>query len=104
AATGSPETGIAAVFLGIMLGTSGGSARVLPALVALVVIAAALRRRDPRWLAVGGVAVVLAILNSLDYGLFALIAILVAAIRVPGQRLRALAYTAIGGAGTTLVL
>ena len=103
AATGSPEVGIATVFLGMMLGTAGGTARVLPALVALVLIAAALRKRDPRWLAVAGVVVVIAILNSLDFGLFALVIILIAVLRFHGQRVRALAYTAIGGAGAAIV-
>jgi hypothetical protein len=104
AATGSPDVGIATVFLGVMMGTSGGSARVLPALIALVIVVAALRRRDPRWLAVGGVAVVVAILTSLDYGLFALLTILVAVLRFHRQRIRALAYTAIGGASAAFVL
>jgi GNAT superfamily N-acetyltransferase len=103
AATGSPEVGIATVFLGAMFGTGGGTARVLPALVTLVLIAAALRRRDPRWLAPAGVIVVIAILNSLDFGLFALVIILIAVLRFRGQRLRALAYTAMGGAGAAIV-
>jgi hypothetical protein len=103
AATGSPEVGIATVFLGMMMGTAGGSPRVLPAMVALVVIAAALRKRDPRWLAVAGALVVLGIFTSLDFGGVALITILVAALRFRGQRLRALTYAAIGGVGASIV-
>jgi hypothetical protein len=103
AATGSPEVGIATVFLGMMMGTAGGSPRVLPALAALVVVAAALRKRDPRWLAAAGALMMLAIFTSLDFGAFALIVILVAALRFRGQRLRALTYAAIGGAGASIV-
>lgn len=102
AATGSPEVGIATVFLGMMMGTAGGSPRVLPAIATLVVIAAALRKRDPRWLAVAGVLVVLGIFTSLDFGGVALITILVAVLRFRGQRLRALTYAAIGGAGASI--
>ncbi|MEK6373101.1 MAG: hypothetical protein AABO58_10430 [Acidobacteriota bacterium] len=102
AATGSPEVGIATVFLGMMMGTAGGSPRVLPAIATLVVIAAALRKRDPRWLAVAGVLVVLGIFTSLDFGGVALITILVAVLRFRGQRWRALTYAAIGGAGASI--
>jgi hypothetical protein len=103
AATGSPETGIAAVFLAMMLGSAGGTPRALPALATLVIVAAALRRRDPRWLAVAGVGVVLSILMSLDFGLFALLVILIAALRMP-ERAKALFYTVIGGAAASIVL
>jgi len=103
AATGSPEVGIATVFLGMMMGTAGGSPRVLPAIAALVVIAAALRKRDPRWLVAAGALVVLGIFTSLDFGGVALITILVAALRFRGQRLRALACAAIGGVGASIV-
>ena len=103
AATGSPEVGIAAVFLGMMTGTAAGTSRVLPALAALVIIASAVRRRDPRWLALAGAAVVISILTSLDFGAFALLTILVAALRFRGQRLRAMKYTAIGGVGAAIV-
>lgn len=99
AATGSPEAGIAAVFLGMMLGTAAGTARVMPALMTLVLIATALRRRDPRWLGAAGVGVVISILMSLDFGLFALITILVAS-----WRMRSIKYTAIGGAGAAAVV
>jgi hypothetical protein len=102
AATGSPETGIAAVFLGMMLGTATGSPRMLPALITLALIAFALRRRDPRWMAVAGVTVVLSILMSLDFGLFALLIILIATLRFDDKR-RALACTAIGGIAAALV-
>ncbi len=99
AATGSPEVGIAAVFLGMMLGTAAGTARVLPALLTLAIIAAALRRRDPRLLLVAGAGVVVSILMSLDFGAFALIVILIAA-----WRMRAFKHMIIGGAGATVVL
>jgi hypothetical protein len=104
AATASPETGIAAVFLGMMFGTASGSTRMLPALITLALIAVALRKRDPRWLAAAGVMVVLSILTSLDFGLFALLIILVATLRFRDQKRRALAWTAIGGTAASIVL
>ena len=104
AATGSPDVGIAAVFLGMMLGTAAGTARVLPALATLVIIAAAQRRRRPQWLAAAGAGVVVSIAMSLDFGLFALMIILIAVLRFREQRPRALAYTAIGGAAASMVL
>src|SRR5205085_7746709 len=67
------------------------------------IVAAALRKRGPRWLAAAGVAVVIAILNSLDFGLFSLVIILIAVLRFRGQRVRAMAYTAMGGAGAAIV-
>jgi hypothetical protein len=99
AATGSPEVGIAAVFLGMMLGTAAGTARVLPALLTLALIATAMRKRDPRWLALAGVGVVVSILMSLDFGAFALITILIAALRM-----RAFKHAAIGGVGAAIVV
>jgi len=112
AATGSPEVGIAAVFLGMMLGTAAGTARVLPAIATLVVIAAALRRRDPRLLAVAGVGVVVSILMSLDFGAFALIALLVSLSRFAGEGGpersegpdEGLRYAAIGGIAAAIVV
>src|SRR5207253_1967682 len=66
-------------------------------------IAAAIRRRDPRLLAVAGAGVVLSILTSLDFGAFTLLTILVAALRFRGQRLRAIRFTAAGGVGAAIV-
>src|SRR5262249_35726369 len=103
AATGSPEVGIAAVFLGMMFGTAAGSTRVLPALVTLALIAVALRKRGPRWMIAAGAAVVLAIFTSLDFGLFALLISLAATLRFRDQKLRALASTAIGGIGASII-
>jgi hypothetical protein len=109
AATGSPECGIAAVFLGMALGTAAGTARVLPALITLAILAAALRKRDPRWLAVAGVLVVVSILMSLDFGLFALITLLISLSRLGGRGWRGapgegLLYAAAGGAAATIFL
>jgi hypothetical protein len=103
AATGSPEVGLASTFLAMLLGTAGGSIRLLPAIATLALIAYALRRRDPRWLAAAGVGVVICILTSLDHGAYTLIALLIAVIRFPADRKRAFVAAAIGGGAAAIV-
>jgi hypothetical protein len=103
AATGSPELGLASTFLAMLLGTAGGSIRVLPAIATLALIAYALRRRDPRWLAAAGVGVVVCILTSLDHGAYTLIALAIAVIRFPADRKRAFVSAAIGGGAAAIV-
>ncbi|MEA2329663.1 MAG: hypothetical protein QOE68_4622 [Thermoanaerobaculia bacterium] len=103
AATGSPELGLASTFLAMLLGTAGGSIRVLPAIATLALIAFALRRRDPRWLAAAGVGVVVCILTSLDHGAYTLIALLIAVIRFPADRKRAFLWAAMGGGAAAIV-
>jgi len=102
AATGSPELGLASTFLAMLLGTAGGSIRVLPAIATLALIAGALRRRDPRWLIAAGIGVVVCILTSLDHGAYTLIALLIAVIRFPADRKRAFVSAAIGGGAAAI--
>jgi hypothetical protein len=101
--TGSPEVGLASTFLAMLLGTAGGSFRLLPAIATLALIATAIRRRDARWLAAAGVGVVICILTSLDQGLYLLLTILIAALRFRDDRKRALLFTAIGGCAAAVV-
>jgi hypothetical protein len=103
AATASPELGLASTFLAMLLGTAGGSIRVLPAIATLALIAYALRRRDPRWLAAAGASVVVCILTSLDHGAYTLIALAIAVIRFPSNRKRAL-VSAVIGCGTAAIV
>jgi hypothetical protein len=103
AATGSPEIGLASTFLAMLLGTAGGSIRLLPAIATLALIAYALRRRDPRWLIAAGVGVVVCILTSLDHGAYTLITLLIAVIRFPADRKRAFVSAAIGGGAAAIV-
>jgi hypothetical protein len=102
AATGSPEVGLASTFLAMLLGTAGGSFRVLPAIATLAFIAYALRRRDARWLAVAGASVVVCALTSLDQGAYLLLTILIAAFRFDDRK-RALFFTIVGGGISALV-
>lgn len=104
AATGSAEVGIATTFLASLLGTSGGSFRILPALFTLAILAGALRRRDPRWLAAAGVGVVICIVTSLDHGAYLLITLIVAVLRFRGDRKRAALSAAAGGVAASIVL
>jgi len=103
AATGSPEVGLASTFLAMLLGTAGGSIRVLPAIATLALIAHAIRRRDPRWLAAAGAGVVVCILTSLDHGAYTMLVLLIAALRFRGDRKRALMWSGIGGIAAALV-
>jgi hypothetical protein len=103
AATGSPEVGLASTFLAMLLGTAGGSIRVLPAIATLAFIAFAIRRRDPRWLAVAGAGVVICIFTSLDHGAYSLITLLIAVLRFRDDRKRALLFSAAGGGATALI-
>jgi hypothetical protein len=103
AATGVPELGLASTFLAMLLGTAGGSIRVLPAIATLALIAYALRRRDPRWLAAAGAGVVVCILTSLDHGAYTLLTLLIATLRFPGDRKRAFIAAAIGGGAAAIV-
>lgn len=103
AATGSPEVGLASTFLAMLLGTAGGSIRVLPAIATLAFIVYAIRKRDARWLAAAGAGVVVCLLTSLDHGAYALLTLLIAAMRFRDDRKRAFLFIAIGGGATALI-
>jgi hypothetical protein len=103
AATGSPEVGLASTFLAMLLGTAGGSIRVLPAIATLALTAYAIRRRDPKWLAAAGAGVVVCILTSLDHGAYTLLVLFIAALRFRDDRKRALLWSGIGGVAAALI-
>jgi hypothetical protein len=103
AVTGSPEVGLASTFLAMLFGTAGGSFRILPAIATLAFVAYAIRRRNPRWLAVAGAGAVICILTSLEQGAYLLLVLAIASLRFRGDRIRALKYTAIGGCGTAII-
>lgn len=94
AVTGSPDLGILTYFLGAFMGTSGGTFRVLPALIALALLAAGVRRRNPRLMGFAGAMAVLAALTSLDFGAYTFAALVFAVLRV--RRLAAVRAVAIG--------
>jgi hypothetical protein len=106
AATGSPDAGIAALFLAAMFGSAGGTFRALPALIALTFFTAAVRRRSLRLLAAGAVFSVIAVLTSLDFGAYSLVALGVAIAFFGdgrGDKLAALRWSAIALAITSAV-
>lgn len=82
AATGSPEAGIAAFFLGASMGTADGGPRVLPALLSLAIMVAAVRRRNPRVLFWAGAGAIVTGLTSIDHGVYILVALFFATTRV----------------------
>jgi hypothetical protein len=103
AATGSAGVGLASTFLAMIMGTAGGSFRILPAIATLAFMAYAIRRRDPRWLIAAGAGVVISILTSLDHGAYILLTLVIAVLRFRDDRKRALTFAAIGGGGAALI-
>ncbi|MEZ0257299.1 MAG: hypothetical protein ACAI37_18605 [Chthoniobacter sp.] len=84
AVSSSPEAGVAAYFLGASMGTADGNLRVLPGLLSLAAMAAAVRRRKPRLLSWAGAGVIVAWLTSMEMGVCGLATLLFAASRVRG--------------------
>jgi hypothetical protein len=86
AVTGSPEAGILAFFAATLLGTTITIFRPIPAILALVFLALAMLRRSARWFAWAGGAAVLAAMTSLDFGAYAILTIIIAALRFRPRR------------------
>jgi hypothetical protein len=103
AATGSPEVGILSFFLAEAFGTNGGPVRMLPAMLTLALLAAALRLRDLRFVAAAGVGVAIAVMTGADFGVYSAIFSVVGALLFREQRSRALRVLTIS-AGTALAV
>jgi len=99
-ATGSADVGLLSGFAAAMMTFATGPFRFLPSIVALVLAAAAARRRSLVLFAAAGALTVVAGLTSIDTGVCAFVAILVAAALVAGwrEKLRAWSAAAIGAA------
>ncbi|HEX2834032.1 MAG TPA: hypothetical protein VHW00_13555 [Thermoanaerobaculia bacterium] len=82
AVTGSAEGALFAVLLSFMTGTYVLPIRLLPALLMLACIAAAVRWRRPRLLAFAGFMAVLAGATSLDFGFYSVATLAIACIRM----------------------
>ncbi len=82
AVTGSAEGALFAVLLGFMTGMVHGHIRVLPSLIALACLAAAVRRRRPRLLAYAGFLAVVCGATSLDFGFYTTLTLVVACVRM----------------------
>ncbi len=89
AATGSAEGAFLAVLLALMTGTFTGNIRLLPALITLAMIAAAVRRRRPWLFALAGFGTVVCGFTSLDFAAYAFVALLVAVLRTRDRRVAA---------------
>jgi hypothetical protein len=96
AATGSAEGGIIGFFFAATLGTVPTTSRTVASLFTLAILAAAMRRRNPRLFAAAGFGAVLSALSSLDFGGCTVIALVVALIRFRPNPLRAWRDAAIG--------
>ena len=104
AATGSPEAAVLSFFLGEALGTNGGAARALPALVTISLLVAAVRRRKVRYLAAAGVAVIASIVTGVDFGIYAGIVALIAALLFRRRWVPAFRALASGAAAALVVV
>jgi hypothetical protein len=104
AITGTAAGGVLAFFVAATLGLGGGTFRVLPALLTLAITIAAVRTRRSRLVAFAAAGVVASIITSLDFGTYAAVALLMAIVRFPGDRLRALRDAAIGAGTASLIV
>jgi hypothetical protein len=107
AATGSAEGAFFAVLLALMTGAFTGNIRMLPALITLALIAAAVRRRRPWLFAWAGFGTVVCGFTSLDFAAYAFLTLLVAVLRSRDRRLaatRAAIGIAAGVVPMTLIL
>ena len=104
AVTGSAEAALLAVFLCFLTGAFSGSLRLLPSLVTLAFIAAAVRRRRPRLLLFAGFGAVLCGATSLDFGAYTFVTLVVAIARAGNQRMAAIRSAAIGIAAAAIPL
>jgi hypothetical protein len=96
AATGSSAAGCLAVFLGLALFPAATFfLRSIPALFSLAAFAAATRLRSRRWLIVGGAALAVAVLTSVDFAAYTGLIALILIARWP-ERLQAAGAVAIG--------
>jgi hypothetical protein len=115
AATGSAEAAILAVLAAFCVTITGTPwavpvsaieavppLRAIPSLLALAMCAAAMRLRSRRWLAGAGILAVVAVLTSLDFGLYALIALIVATLRFSATS-RGRRDAAVAGAGGLVI-
>jgi hypothetical protein len=98
-ATGSADVAVFSVFGAALLGFSTGNVRFLPSIASLALAVFALRRRSRPLLAAAAAIAVIAILTSVEFGVYASIAVVIAALMFSGawrDRTRALAAAAAG--------
>lgn len=86
AVTGSAEGAFLAVLLTFLTGFFRGNVRLLPAIVTLTFIVAAVRRRRMRWFAYAGFGVVVCGLTSLDFAAYTFATLVVAVLRARPRR------------------
>jgi hypothetical protein len=102
AATGSPDIGFLGYCAAALLGQSAGIIRFAPGVAALIVVVAALRRRKPGWLDAAGALAAIAVLTSIDFGVYAIAVVAFAALRFETRDLKRRAIrSALIGAGVT---
>jgi len=111
AATGSADLGFLGFGAAAILGQGASVVRFGPTLVTLLICVAALRRRKPRWLIAAGAMSMIAVLTSIDFGVYAIAISIFSALRFrnvappPAARSSyiALGYGFIGGFVTGVI-
>jgi len=93
--TGSPDAGIVTYFFSNLTGFTR-MPRATPALFTLILIVAAIRKRDTRYLTYAGAGAVVCGLVSLDFGFYTFIALTVAVLRFAPRRIEAIRRASIG--------
>lgn len=96
ALTGSAGAAFLAVLLASMTNMFTPAFRMLPSLVALALLCGAVRMRRLQWLRYGAIATVIAGATSIDFGAYTFLTLIVAVLRFPGDRLKALRAAAMG--------
>jgi hypothetical protein len=94
AVTGSAEGAMFAVMLSVMTGAYTMHIRMVAPLVVLTLIAIAVRRRRPQLFFWAGIGTVIAAVISLDFGVFTLVTLLIAAVRQKSWKPALLGLTA----------
>ena len=95
AITGVPEVGVASYYFANLTGMTR-STRSTPALFTLVLLVLAIRRRNPRYLIAAGLGAVICGINSLDFGLYTFLALVITVWRYQPRRMEAMKHAAIG--------
>lgn len=96
ALTGSAHAAWLAVLLAIMTNWYTPAIRLLPPLATLALLCGAVRLRKLQWLRYAALGTVICGATSIDFGAYAFLTLIVATLRFPGERVKALRAAAMG--------
>lgn len=96
AITGSPHVAFLTVLLAALTNTFTPAIRLLPPIATLALLCGAVRLRRLQWLRYAALGTVVCGATSLDFGAYTFVTLIVAVLRFPGDRLKALRAAAMG--------